>query len=66
MVFKCNDGTQIKCKETPYYFTVIIDRKTWYWNKDTGEFDGWGETRLSSFPSPTPLPTPRLQNHQLV
>jgi hypothetical protein len=40
MVFQCDDGTQIICKETPYYFTVTVDKRTWYWNKDTGKFSG--------------------------
>jgi hypothetical protein len=49
MVFQCANGVQIICEETPYYFTVTIGRKTWYWNKDIGEFDGWGgETKLFS------------------
>lgn len=37
---KCENGKDIKFEETPYYFKVTVGRKTWYWNKDTGEFDG--------------------------
>ena len=37
---KCTNGEKVKFEETPYYFKLTIGRKTWYWNKDTGEFDG--------------------------
>lgn len=40
MIAKCNNGTEIELKESPYYYTVTVDKKTWYWKKDTGEFDG--------------------------
>ncbi len=40
MTFKCNNGAEIKFEETPYYFTVTIGKKTWYWEKGTGKFDG--------------------------
>jgi len=48
MVFKCSNGIILKFEETPYYYKVTVGNKTWYWDKDTGEFDGWGEVRLSS------------------
>lgn len=37
---KCNNGIKVKFEETPYYYKVTVGNKTWYWNKDTGEFDG--------------------------
>ena len=37
---KCSNGTKIKLEETPYYFTVTVGGKVWYWNRETGEFDG--------------------------
>lgn len=40
MIVKCNDSTEIEFKESPYYYTVTVDTKTWYWNKGTGKFDG--------------------------
>ena len=40
MIVKCKNGVEISFKETPYYYKVIIGNKTWYWNKDTGKFDG--------------------------
>lgn len=40
MVIKCNNGTKIEVKETPYYIIVTVGKKSWYWDKDTGEFDG--------------------------
>lgn len=40
MVFKCTNGVEIKFGETPCYYKVTVGKKTWYWNKDTGEFDG--------------------------
>lgn len=49
MKVKCTNGKEIEFKETPYYYSVTVDSKTWYWNKDTGEFDG-ESFRLSSFP----------------
>jgi len=48
MVVQCGNGIIIQAEESPYYFMVTIGRKTWYWNIDTGEFDGWGETKLFS------------------
>ena len=40
MVVKCKNGVKIKAEETPYYYKVTVGKKTWYWNIDTGEFDG--------------------------
>jgi len=40
MVIKCNNGVEIKIKESQRYVKVIAGNKTWYWNKETGEFDG--------------------------
>ncbi len=38
---ECDDlGDKIKLAVSPYYFKVIVGKKTWYWNKDTGEFGG--------------------------
>ncbi len=37
---KCSNGTKVIFEETPYYYKVTVGNKTWYWNKDTGEFDG--------------------------
>lgn len=37
---KCTNGEKVKFEETPYYFKLTIANKTWYWNSDTGEFDG--------------------------
>ncbi len=37
---KCSKGIKVKFEETPYYYKVTVGKKTWYWNKDTGEFDG--------------------------
>ena len=40
MVVKCQNGVELKFEETPYYYKVTVGSKTWYWNKDTGKFDG--------------------------
>lgn len=40
MIVKCENGVEIKFEESPYYYTVTVGKKTWYWNKNTGEFDG--------------------------
>ena len=37
---ECTNGKKVKFEETPYYYKLTIGNKTWYWNKDTGEFDG--------------------------
>jgi len=38
---ECDDlRDKIKLEVSPYYFKVIVGKKTWYWKKDTGEFDG--------------------------
>jgi len=39
MTIKCNNGVEIKIEESPLYVTVTVGNKTWYWNKDTGEYD---------------------------
>lgn len=36
----CKNGIELRFEETPYYFKLTVGGKTWYWNKDTGEFDG--------------------------
>ena len=40
MVVKCKNGVVLKFEGTPYYYKVTVGKKTWYWNRDTGEFDG--------------------------
>jgi len=40
MTVKCNNGVEIKIEESQLYVKVITGNKTWYWNKDTGEYDG--------------------------
>ena len=40
MIFKCKNGVEIKFEETPYYYKVTVGNETWYWNRDTGQFDG--------------------------
>ena len=40
MTFRCKNGVELKFEETSYYFKVIVGNQTWYWNRDTGEFDG--------------------------
>ncbi|MBA7579759.1 hypothetical protein ES708_21635 [subsurface metagenome] len=37
---KLKNDQSIKFEETPYYFKVSVGKRTWYWNRDTGEFDG--------------------------
>ena len=37
---KLNNGDKIRFEETPYYFKITIGKRTWYWKKETGEFDG--------------------------
>lgn len=39
-VTKCKNGEEVSFKETPFYFKLTIGRKTWYWNRDTGKYDG--------------------------
>ena len=40
MVFKCKNGVELKFEETPYYFKLTMGNKVWYWDRDTGEYDG--------------------------
>ena len=37
---KSTSGEKIKFEETAYYFKLTIGNKTWYWNRDTGKYDG--------------------------
>jgi hypothetical protein len=37
---KCSNGTEIRFEETPYYYKITMGKRTWYWIKETGEFDG--------------------------
>ena len=34
------NGEKLEFKESPYYFTITIGKKTWYWDRDTGKYDG--------------------------
>ena len=36
----CDNGTQVKFEESPYYYKVTVGNKTWYWIRETGKFDG--------------------------
>ena len=36
----CKNGTKVVFEETEFYFKLTMGDKTWYWNKDTGEYDG--------------------------
>jgi len=40
MTIKCNNGVEIKIEESQLYIKVTAGHKTWYWNRETGEFDG--------------------------
>ena len=37
---KVKNGDRIKFEETPYYFKITIGKRTWYWVRETGEYDG--------------------------
>jgi len=37
---KSANGTRVVFEETPYYFKLTMGNKTWYWDRDTGKFDG--------------------------
>jgi len=37
---KCTNGETVSFEETPYYYKLIVGDKTWYWNSDTGKYDG--------------------------
>ncbi len=39
-MYKDARKAEIKFEVSPFYFTVTNKHKTWYWNKETGEFDG--------------------------
>ncbi len=39
------NGQAVKFEETDSYFKLTIGNKTWYWNKDTGEYDGTSSLR---------------------
>lgn len=37
---KFSNGSKIRLEETPCYYIVTVGGKSWYWNRETGEFDG--------------------------
>jgi len=37
---ECNNGVRVKFEETPRYFKLTIGHKTWYWERETGKYDG--------------------------
>lgn len=37
---ECLNGETIRAEEGPFYFKVTVGDKTWYWNRDTSEYDG--------------------------
>jgi len=45
---KLDNGNEIRFEETPYYFKITIGKRTWYWKKETGEFDGTSFTRAKA------------------
>ena len=34
------NGEKLEFRESPYYFTITIGKKTWYWVRETGKYDG--------------------------
>lgn len=40
MIIKCTNGAEVKVEDNDLYVKVIVGKRTWYWNRDTGEFDG--------------------------
>ena len=38
MVIYSDDNVKLGISD--YYYTITIGKKTWYWNKDDGKFDG--------------------------
>lgn len=48
--FDCTDeetGDRIKLSLSPYYVIFQVNRREYYINRETGEFDGTGESALS-------------------
>lgn len=39
-ILRSYENMKVRFEVTPYYYKVTSGKKTWYWNKDTGEFDG--------------------------
>ena len=37
---KLENGSNIKFEENPYYFKLTVGKRTWYWVRETGEYDG--------------------------
>ena len=37
---KCTSGKKVIFEETPYFFKLTVGSKTWYWDRDTGKYDG--------------------------
>ncbi len=37
---KCTNGEKGKFEVIRCYFKLTLGNKTWYWNRDTGGFDG--------------------------
>ena len=65
MKTKCTNGEEIEFRKTPYYYWIAIRNMIWYWNKETGEFDGESFTP-SSLSSPTHEQTLPLRGRQLA
>ena len=40
MAVKCRDGIELKFEERSFYYRVTVGNKSWYWNKETGKYDG--------------------------
>ena len=34
------NGEKLEFRESPYYFTITIGKKTWYRVRETGKYDG--------------------------
>jgi len=61
---KASNGVKVIFEETPYYYKVTVGKKTWYWNRDTGKYDGvsfdWKGINCNHAPFPIHEQFPRL------
>jgi len=46
------NGETLKFETTSEYYTVTVDKTTWYWRRDTGEFEGAGTKVLDCLRPP--------------
>ena len=67
-VCQTNKGLGVQLEVTPYYVIMTVGADSWYWNKDSGRYDGISRDLTKRNPGLSPIRGRRPRNNvaQLV